>query len=378
MTQTLKVPQGQFKLSRYPLRIRETLRAWDAADEMLLEYLAQTIIATNMKRTLILNDGFGALTVALAKHHPITMSDSILSLRGIRENLQSNNLDSDELTLLNSTESLQQEYKLVLIKIPKSLAQLEAQLHMLRAHITADTIIVAAGMAKSIHTSTLNLFETIIGPTKTSLAKKKARLVFSRVDENLAINSPPGPVDYELGDTGYRIISYAGVFSQQGLDIGSRFLMEHIPATNDSKSIIDLGCGNGVLGLVAAIRNPHAHITFIDESYQAIASARATFNVAFSNTREADFQVANSLENIRSGSIDCILNNPPFHQHNATGDTVAWQMFNDAYKALRQGAELWVVGNRHLAYHTKLKRVFGNYINIASNKKFVILKAIKR
>ena len=53
-------------------------------------------------------------------------------------------------------------------------------------------------------------------------------------------------------------------------------------------------------------------------------------------------------------------------------------MFASAKKALKQGGELWVVGNRHLGYHTKLKRLFGNYINVASNRKFVILKAIKR
>ena len=56
----------------------------------------------------------------------------------------------------------------------------------------------------------------------------------------------------------------------------------------------------------------------------------------------------------------------------------AWQMFKDSLRVLKTGAELRIVGNRQLAYHVKLKRLFGNCETIASNKKFVILSAIKR
>ena len=47
-------------------------------------------------------------------------------------------------------------------------------------------------------------------------------------------------------------------------------------------------------------------------------------------------------------------------------------------KNIKKGGELWVVANRHLAYHIKLKKIFNNYEQIASNKKFVILKVVKR
>lgn len=378
MTITLQTPQGQFDLNRYPLRKKEILRAWDAADELILKYIAETISPSEDKNTLILNDSFGALTTALAGFHPTVMSDSILSLRGIKQNLDSNQISSDNITVLNSTEKLDKSLDLVVIKIPKSLAQLESQLHLLRPLLHADSVVIAAGMVKAIHTSTLQLFGRIIGSTRTSLAQKKARLVFSEFKEDLDSGVDPYPDVYELENTAYKVYSQAGVFSQQSLDIGTRFLLEHLPSSSEKKSIIDLGCGNGVIGLMAADKNPNADITFIDESYMAIESARLTFQAAFSGQRSAEFEVADSLENIEKASVDCILNNPPFHQHNATGDAVAWQMFSDSHEALKQGGELWVVGNRHLEYHAKLKRLFGNYVNIASNKKFVILKAIKR
>ena len=72
-----------------------------------------------------------------------------------------------------------------------------------------------------------------------------------------------------------------------------------------------------------------------------------------------------------------ILNNPPFHQDVAVGDAVAWQMFCESRDRLVPGGELRVIGNRHLTYHAKLKRLFGNCEVVASNRKFVILSAVR-
>ena len=52
-------------------------------------------------------------------------------------------------------------------------------------------------------------------------------------------------------------------------------------------------------------------------------------------------------------------------------------MFQQARAALVAGGELWVVGNRHLAYHIKLKRLFSEVHQLAATAKFVILRAIR-
>jgi len=67
--QPLVGTQGEFELARYPAQMagaRETLRAWDAADEFLLRHLAARIAG----QILIVNDSWGALSTALAKYHP--------------------------------------------------------------------------------------------------------------------------------------------------------------------------------------------------------------------------------------------------------------------------------------------------------------------
>lgn len=72
-----------------------------------------------------------------------------------------------------------------------------------------------------------------------------------------------------------------------------------------------------------------------------------------------------------------MLCNPPFHQQQVVGDFLAWRMFTQAKAALTKGGELWIVGNRHLGYHLKLKRLFGNAEQVAATPKFVILRSIK-
>ncbi|ETJ30814.1 hypothetical protein Q604_UNBC14677G0001, partial [human gut metagenome] len=78
-----------------------------------------------------------------------------------------------------------QQPGVVLIKVPKTLALLEQQLRALRKVVTSDTRIIAGAKARDIHTSTLELFEKVLGPTTTTLAWKKARLI------NCTFNEPP-------------------------------------------------------------------------------------------------------------------------------------------------------------------------------------------
>jgi len=168
------------------------------------------------------------------------------------------------------------------------------------------------------------------------------------------------------------------VFSQEKLDLGTRFFIENIVVDEKYKTIVDLGCGNGVLGLLAAIKNPAAKIIFTDESYMAVESAISNFLSVFEDTREAEFLQTDCLQGVEENSASLVLCNPPFHQNNAINDDVAWQMFSESKSVLEKQGELWVIGNRHLAYHAKLKKLFGNAEVVASNNKFVIVKAIKK
>lgn len=384
MTIRLTVAQGEFELNRLPKRAREALLAWDAADEYLLNTLAEklklpdgsTTLATTDVRVLILNDGFGALAVALSAFRPHAVSDSYLSQQATRLNLATNHLPEHSVKLLNSLETLVGVFDLVLIKVPKTLALLEDELIRLRPHLASSTRIIVAGMVKTLPSSVWKLLERLVGPTTTSLAKKKARLIFATPDAGLIVPPSPYPVYYRLENTDYLISNHANVFSRDSLDIGTRFFLRYIPSRPDICDIIDLGCGNGLVGLIAAERSPAAIVHFIDESFMAVASARDNFYRVFGEQREATFCVGDGLIEVEARSVDLILCNPPFHQQNTVGDQIAVSLFKQSRRVLHIGGELWVIGNRHLDYHSYLNRLFGACSVVATNSKFVILKAV--
>jgi 16S rRNA (guanine1207-N2)-methyltransferase len=378
MDELLETPQGRFRLQRLPQRRRELLRAWDAADEYLLQHLAEAGLPTAGSRLLIVNDAFGALAVALHNLHPQVISDSWLSQAATRLNLAENKLAADSARLFSSLEMPQGPFDLVLIKVPKTLALLEDELIRLRPQLSATARVILAGMVKGLTPRVWELVERLVGPTTTSRAQKKARLIFAAVDPGLAIPQAPYPLEYRLEGTDYLISNHANVFSRDSLDIGTRLFLQHLPVMPDARDIVDLGCGNGVVGLLAAAKHPGAMLHFIDESYMAIDSARQNFRRAFGETRKASFRVGDGLSDARRDSCDLVLCNPPFHLHSAVGDQIALRMFRQSHRALRRDGELWVIGNRHLGYHASLKRLFGAVKLVGSNRKFVVLRAAQQ
>ena len=364
-------------LHRYPHDSDPSLQACEAADEYLLHDISAQLPALTPGRLLILNDSFGALTCALHRYQPVCISDSFLAEEACRRNLEANHLPLDVVQQHDALASLPAAPELVLIKVPKTLALLEHQLHQLRAVVTPGTRIVAAAKARDIHTSTLKLFEQLIGQTQTSLAWKKARLIHAQWQAPAAAASPY-PTYWSLESTPYRIANHANVFSRGSLDIGARFMLQHLPH-NLTGRIADLGCGNGVLGLMALEHNPGAEVWFVDESHMAIASSRLNVEQNRPHDRaRCEFRLGNSLQGVANDSLALVLCNPPFHQQQTITDQLAWQMFTDARRCLQPDGALLMIGNRHLGYHIKLKRLFSKVETVASNQKFVILRATKR
>ncbi|MFD3441378.1 methyltransferase [Streptomyces sp. NPDC058685] len=376
---------GDLRLARFPEDPRDTLRAWDAADEYLLRRLEETDDAdpADLSGTVVVvGDRWGALTASLAAHGPVQITDSYLGQEATRANLARNGIDSASVRLLSARDTPPERIDVLLVRVPKSLALLEDQLHRLAPAVHPGTLVIGTGMVSEIHTSTLRLFERIIGPTRTSLAVKKARLIFCTPDPALTPGPSPWPLRYTLPDdigelAGRSVTNHAGIFCADRLDIGTRFFLRHLPERSGPAHVVDLGCGNGVVGTAAALAGPETSVTFADESFSAVDSARATYRENVADASRATFLVGDGLAELPDGSADLVLNNPPFHSHRATTDTTARRMFADARRVLRPGGELWVIGNRHLGYHVRLRRLFGNCEVVASDPKFVVLKAVR-
>jgi len=363
-------------LERLPPGGDPSLRAWSTADRYLLNHAREAGLVDHATRVLVVNDAFGALGVSLHAHRPQWWSDSFRSGRALRHNLVLNDLPDDAVTLVPGDEDPVGPFDLVLMRFPKSLAWQEDQLLRLRPLLAPSALVVAGGMIKHTPKRAFELLESCIGPTSTSLGWKKARLAFAQLDPELTCASGVPPKTIEVD--GVSISARANVFAWDKLDLGARVLLRSLPESDEPWRIVDQGCGSGVLALTLANRCPNAIVTGVDESYQAIASAEANAATA-GLTQQTRFAVNDRLDDVaEAGDADLVVCNPPFHQSHAVGDHVAWGMFRQAQRTLVRGGRYLVVGNRHMNYHAKLKRLFGNCTTVGNDKRFVVLEATRR
>ncbi|MGV6852599.1 MAG: methyltransferase [bacterium] len=371
---SLSTTLSALKLKRFPPSNNPTLKAFNAADEYLLEAIHDKPIKDGGS-VLIINDQFGALSCSLAQHQPSVWTDSYLSQTAINQNLRQHSLEG-AVNYINQTDlSIPDDalFKHVFIRIPKHNSLLAYQLSCIKNHLHPNCQIIGAGMTKEIHRSNILLFEQIIGPTTTSLAKKKARLILANQNNEPHNHSElQHCLSFDLPKQDIKVIGLPGVFSRDKLDIGSRLLLRFLPDTQGNQKLIDLGCGTGILGTAAAMKNQHLQVCFTDESWLAIESAKQTYLSNIKNHKKANFYVTHVLGGLDNNTFDHILCNPPFHQQNVQTLAIANKMFKDSAQKLTSDGELRVVANRHLPYSKLLSRYFHNVDVISNDPKFIV------
>jgi 23S rRNA (guanine1835-N2)-methyltransferase len=379
-------------LKRYPEHSKDLLQAWDSADELILDHLKTQDLSA--KRILVMNDAFGAISSTLAHALTATQSpptpgpvldtrrspgsnpflltsytDSFVSAEGIQRNTEG------ALTPISNLDALSGLYDLVLMKVPKNLSFFEDQLCHLSGHLHPQSKLVCGAMIKHLPKSAFDLLQKYVGSTSTSLAAKKARLIFAGFEKEKV--KSPYPVTIAIESFKFPFVNESNLFSREKLDIGTRFFLSQIP-TGNFQTILDLGCANGVVGIRAKQLNPRASIIFCDDSAMAVKSASVNYEMHCKGANEpTEFFWTNCYERGQPNSVDLVLCNPPFHQHQTVGDFIARQMFRDAFTTLRPGGLLRIIGNSNLGYELQLKKLFGKSTLVAKNAKFVVIDAIK-
>lgn len=187
-----------------------------------------------------------------------------------------------------------------------------------------------------------------------------------------------------------RYVQTAGIYSSGSADTGTMVLLSQLLSGGgyrdragrslaEQPRAADLGCGNGILGIEFQLTNPRWNMIFCDESYCAVESARQNWDrlSAPSGASAAQFHCMPALEQIAAESLDLVLCNPPFHYKSIQTQEVARHMFQDARRALRPGAELWVVANSHLGYGRFLRSLFDRVVVEQVTEGFKIFRCVK-
>lgn len=380
MTQLLMMSAaGELAISRVPYAQKETLQAFDQADLLVLNHLHKEGLLHATCRVLVVNEAFGAITCALTKSlqflagpMPTLWSDSHMAWLGLQYNAQANSLPVAHFVAAQDTP--EGPFDVVILRLPKSHALLRDQLQRMLPQLVPGALIIMPVMVKHMDNSVYQLLESVLGGLSSSLAHKKARLVFA-IKPAQALEQDPKPEQtcWQIPMLGLSLQHFSGVFGRTKLDAGAQALLDQFPLGPYNK-VIDLGCGNGIQAIVAAKKWPQCQVIGVDESYMSVASA--TINANNNGVAaQCEFRAGDCLTAMAEQSADLILCNPPFHQERVMGDQVAMRMFAQSARVLTKEGELWVVGNRHLGYHAKLKRWFQRVEQVGNHPKFIVLKA---
>lgn len=175
----------------------------------------------------------------------------------------------------------------------------------------------------------------------------------------------------EYQHDGLTIKTLPGVFSRDGLDVGSQLLLSTLTPHTKGK-VLDVGCGTGVLAATLASHSPKVRLTLCDAAAAAVESSRATLAA---NGFEGSVIASNVYSEI-NGRFDLIISNPPFHDGLQTSLNAAQTLIRSAPRFLNIGGELRIVANAFLPYPALLDETFGNHEVLAQTGRFKVYRSV--
>ncbi len=163
-----------------------------------------------------------------------------------------------------------------------------------------------------------------------------------------------------------------GVFAGGDLDPATRMLAEELEV-GSSDTILDLGCGSGILGMLAARLAPHSQVYLLDSSAAALAAAQE--NCRVNDLRNTRILASDGVAAAREQRFDLALCNPPFHEHGAHSNATALRFIREVGGILAPRGRFYLVANQFLRYEPALRETFGSVTTLAQDRKYKVLLA---
>lgn len=404
------MPEFEFaRLRRWPDVEAENLQAWDATDELLVDRALALAAERGIGgyEIVVIGDGYGAITLALTDaglRGVRVHQDLTTGRRALERNAEETGLDGFQAHELD--DSLLSGARLVLLQLPKALAELEEFADAVARWAAPDVALVAGGRVKHMTLAQNDVLGRSFAQVQAERAERKSRLIVASDPLPAAVESPfPVTAQHE----GLTLVAHGAAFAGARLDIGTRVLLEQFPALarpqlrrngpdraeialesaesvdfsgvmnapGEVQTIIDLGCGTGALAVAYALAHPVARVIATDRSAAAVASARAT---VAANGVEGRVTVTHddAGSELADAGADIVLLNPPFHLGNSVHTGAATRLFEASARLLRPGGELWTVFNSSLGYKAELTRIVGPTEQVHRTPKFTVTRSIRR
>ena len=358
-----KIMSENYNFIRLPKQHHHSLKAWNAADELLIK----EIIGLEGPH-LICNDAFGYLTCHVNGQKTMVVTDLKSQDEAIKINAKNNGVPLPESAFYKLTDLLPETANIALLKIPKSNSLFETYLQFIHQNLTDEGKVYCGFMTKYFSKGMLKSAEQYFSMITQTKAEKKARVLILSGKKEIDYTKTTEVFDYESQS----IQQYKGVFSGGKIDDATDYLLKNISVPYVMETVLDLACGNGIIGNWVLNNTEAKSVHFLDDSFLALASAK--LNV---KSEKATYSQNYQLNELEDNSLDWIVSNPPFHFEHTIDISIPLDLFDQAYGKLKKGGTLTMVVNSNLGYESLLKKIYRSVKIVASNHQYKIYECRK-
>lgn len=177
-------------------------------------------------------------------------------------------------------------------------------------------------------------------------------------------------IKVKIKNQNFQFITDNGVFSKNGMDFGTRTLLENLNYDEIKGNILDFGCGYGSIGIVVSkLTNLEVDMLDINKRSISLAQENSKLNKVKTNIFES-----NIYENVTK-KYDYIITNPPIR----VGNEILHKILFEAHEHLNENGQLWIVVNKDQGAKSLIEKLKKNYnVNvIAKNKGFFVILCLK-
>ncbi|MBQ2891369.1 MAG: class I SAM-dependent methyltransferase [Bacilli bacterium] len=191
-------------------------------------------------------------------------------------------------------------------------------------------------------------------------------------ENNPELSSKPFYISFYFRKNNLKFKSDNGVFSKRAVDFGSNLLLKSVEVLEDD-SILDVGCGIGIIGITLAKCNPSSFVEMIDVNKRAMELARN--NCLENNVKNALVFESNTYENVEK-KYSLIISNPPIR----AGKKVVHDILLNSIKYLKENGRMYCVIQKKQGAESALralKEVFPKVEVIEKDNGYYIIKCTK-
>ncbi len=429
------------RLRRWPDVEADNLQAHDATDLLLVER-ALALDASGAE-TVVIGEEYGAITLPLVDSGMQGIrvhQDLATGRRALVRNAEE--LGIDGFTSHELDAGLLAGARLVLLQLPKSLAELEEIADAVARWSAPDVVLIAGGRVKHMTPTQNDVLARSFAQVQPQRAERKSRLIVVSEPREAPVD-PPFPVTAR--HDGLTLVAHGGAFAGARLDIGTRALLDALalspalrqaqgprsaalrqaqgprsaalrpaqgprsaalrpaqgptevgalrPAQGPSSAALRqaqgpieveapprvLDLGCGTGALAVSYALAHPEAQVTATDRSAAAVASARATVAANGVIDrVTVTHDDAASGVADASVDVVLLNPPFHLGSSVHTGAATRLFEAAARVLRPGGELFTVYNSSLGYRAQLERLIGPTAQLHRTPKFTVTRSIRR